>query len=167
MYVSKPPKFEGKWGSAYIVWSVKFQSWAGVNGVRVTLNPSFKSKLPATEDAVLDDTDPTQKAQGKAILQKCYSYGCYGAGYEQNGQLPPHSSKYARRCRLAYWKGMEDMAEHPESLPTHRHHHFKGLNNSFTRSSWRKMLTLWKFWLRHQRLKWSSNSLSAKKRRLK
>jgi hypothetical protein len=35
----------------------------------VTLNPSYESKIPATEDAVLDDTDPTQKAQGKAILQ--------------------------------------------------------------------------------------------------
>jgi hypothetical protein len=29
MYVSKPPKFEGKQGSAYVVWSAKFQSWAG------------------------------------------------------------------------------------------------------------------------------------------
>jgi hypothetical protein len=69
MYMSKPSTFEGKQGSAYVVWGVKFQSWAGVKGVRATLNPSFKSKLPATEDAVLDDTDPTQKAQGKGILQ--------------------------------------------------------------------------------------------------
>jgi hypothetical protein len=68
-YVSNPPKFEGKQGSAYVVWSIKFQSWAGVKGVRATLNPSFESKLPATEDAVLDDTDPVQKAQEKAILQ--------------------------------------------------------------------------------------------------
>jgi hypothetical protein len=35
----------------------------------VTLNPSFDSKLPAVEVAILDDTDPMQKAQGKAILQ--------------------------------------------------------------------------------------------------
>jgi hypothetical protein len=41
-YVSKPPKFEGKQGSAYVVWSIKFQSWAGVKGVRATLNPSFE-----------------------------------------------------------------------------------------------------------------------------
>jgi hypothetical protein len=68
-YVSKPPKFEGKQGSAYIVWSIKFQSWAGVKGVQATLNPSFESKLPSTEDTVLGDTDPTEKAQGKAILQ--------------------------------------------------------------------------------------------------
>jgi hypothetical protein len=68
-YVSKPPKFEGKQGSAYIVWSVKFQSWAGVKGVRATLNPSFDSRLPATEDAILDETDLIQKAQEKAILQ--------------------------------------------------------------------------------------------------
>jgi hypothetical protein len=27
------------------------------------------SKLPSTEEALLDDTDPTQKAQGKAIQQ--------------------------------------------------------------------------------------------------
>jgi hypothetical protein len=62
MYMSQPPKFEGKQGSAYIVWSVKFQSWAGVKGVRATPNSSFESKLSATEDAILDDTDPTQKA---------------------------------------------------------------------------------------------------------
>jgi hypothetical protein len=60
-YVSKPPKFEGKEGFAYVVWSVKFQSWAGVIGVRATLNPSFKSRLPATEDTVLDNTDHTEK----------------------------------------------------------------------------------------------------------
>jgi hypothetical protein len=48
MYVSKPPRFKGKQGSAYIVWSIKFASWAGVKGVRATLNPSFDSRLPAT-----------------------------------------------------------------------------------------------------------------------
>jgi hypothetical protein len=68
-YVSRPPKFEGKWGSAYIVWSVKFASWAGVKGVRATLNPSFDSRLPATEDTVLDKTDPTEKAHAKGLLK--------------------------------------------------------------------------------------------------
>jgi hypothetical protein len=61
-YVSKSPKFEGKQGSAYVIWSVKFQSWARVKGVRATLNSSFKSRLPAVEDTVLGDTDPTEKA---------------------------------------------------------------------------------------------------------
>jgi hypothetical protein len=65
----KPPKFEGKRGSTYVVWSIKFKSWAGVKGVRATLNLSFDSRLPATEESVLDDTDPLQKAQGKATLQ--------------------------------------------------------------------------------------------------
>jgi hypothetical protein len=51
------------------MWSVKFASWAGVNGVRVTLNPSFDSRLPATEDMVLDKIDPTEKAPAKALLQ--------------------------------------------------------------------------------------------------
>ncbi len=67
-YVSKPPKFKGKRESAYIVWSIKFASWAEVKGVRATLNPSFNSRLPATEDTVLDKTDPTEKAQAKALL---------------------------------------------------------------------------------------------------
>jgi hypothetical protein len=48
-------------------WSIKFRSWAGVKGIRATLAPSFNSKLPTTEEAILDNTDPTQKAQGKAI----------------------------------------------------------------------------------------------------
>ncbi len=69
MCVSKPPKFKRKQGSAYIVWSIKFLSWAGVKGVRVTLNPSFNSRLPATEDTILDKTNPTEKAQAKALLQ--------------------------------------------------------------------------------------------------
>jgi hypothetical protein len=69
LYVSKPPKFEGKQGSAYVIWSIKFRSWAGVKGVKATLNPSFDSKLLAKEEAILEDTDPIQKAQGKAILQ--------------------------------------------------------------------------------------------------
>jgi hypothetical protein len=69
MYVSKPPKFKRKQGSAYTVWSIKFQSWAGVKCVRETLNPSIDSRLPAMEDTVLDKTDPTEKAQAKAILQ--------------------------------------------------------------------------------------------------
>ncbi len=67
--MSKPPMFEGKQGSVYVIRSIKFRSWAGVKGVRATLNPSFDSKLTAREEAVLDDTDPIQKAQGKVILQ--------------------------------------------------------------------------------------------------
>ncbi len=67
--MSKPTKFERKWGSVYILWSIKFASWAGVKGDRATLNPSFDSRLPATEDAILDKTDPTAKAQTKALLQ--------------------------------------------------------------------------------------------------
>jgi hypothetical protein len=66
-YMSKPPKFEGKQGSGYVICSIKFRSWAGVKGIRGTLAPSFNSKLPATEEAILDDTDTTQKAQGIAI----------------------------------------------------------------------------------------------------
>ncbi len=69
LYLSKPPKFERKQGSAYIVWRVEFRSWAGIKGVRATLNPSFDSSLPVLEEAILDNTDPIQKAQGKAILQ--------------------------------------------------------------------------------------------------
>ncbi len=67
--MSKGPKIEGKQGSGYIVWSIKFRSWTGVKGVRVALNLSFDSRLPTMEEAVLDNTDPIQKAQGKAILQ--------------------------------------------------------------------------------------------------
>jgi hypothetical protein len=44
-------------------------SWAGVRSVRATLNPSFDSRLPATEDTILDETDPTEKAQAQAHLQ--------------------------------------------------------------------------------------------------
>ncbi len=35
----------------------------------MTLNPSFDSRLPTIEDTVLDKTDPTEKAQVKALLQ--------------------------------------------------------------------------------------------------
>jgi hypothetical protein len=67
----------------------------GVKGVRATPNSSFDSKLPATEEAALEETDPKQKAQGKAILQNAI-YGYYGAVYEQNSQLLLRSSKLAK-----------------------------------------------------------------------
>jgi hypothetical protein len=62
LYVSKLLKFDQKRGFAYVIWDIKFWSWIGVKGIRVTLAPSFDSKLPATEEAALDDTDPTQNA---------------------------------------------------------------------------------------------------------
>ncbi len=67
--MSKPPQFERKRGSAYVIWDIKFKSWAGVKGVSWMLNPSFDSKLPGTDDDVLDDTDHIQKAQGIARKQ--------------------------------------------------------------------------------------------------
>jgi hypothetical protein len=51
------------------MWIVKFASWTVVKGVRVTLHPSFDSRLPATEDTILGKTDPTEKNQEKALLQ--------------------------------------------------------------------------------------------------
>ncbi len=60
MYVSKPPKFDGKKGSAYVIWVSKFRSWAGVKGISGALPPSFDSKLPSKESNILDVTDPTQ-----------------------------------------------------------------------------------------------------------
>jgi hypothetical protein len=59
LYMSKPPKFLEKQGSAYVIWSIKFRFWAGVKGIRATLAPSFDGKLPAMEEVVMDDTDPT------------------------------------------------------------------------------------------------------------
>ncbi len=50
----------------YVVWSIKFRSLTEVKEIRATLATSFDSKLPAMEEAVLDDTNP----QGKAIQQK-------------------------------------------------------------------------------------------------
>jgi hypothetical protein len=44
-------------------------SWTGVKGISGTLALSFNSKLLTTEDIVLDNTDPTEKAQGIAIKQ--------------------------------------------------------------------------------------------------
>jgi hypothetical protein len=43
IYVSKPPKFDGKRGSAYNIQDIKFRSWAGVKGISGALIPSFKS----------------------------------------------------------------------------------------------------------------------------
>ncbi len=76
LYMSKPPKIEGKQVCAYIIWSIKFRSWAGgFKGIRGKLAPRFDSKLPAMEEAVLDNTDPTQKAQGIAIKQNAVAMG--------------------------------------------------------------------------------------------
>jgi hypothetical protein len=58
MYVSKPPKFEGKMRSAYFIWDIKFRSWAGVKGITWKLDPNFDIKLRSKEDDILDDSDP-------------------------------------------------------------------------------------------------------------
>jgi hypothetical protein len=54
MYVSKPPKFDEKRGSAYIIWDIKFKSWAGVKGISAMLTPSFDSKLLSKESNMMD-----------------------------------------------------------------------------------------------------------------
>jgi hypothetical protein len=69
MYVSKPPKSDRKRGSAYLIWDIKFRSWAGVKGISGALTPSFDSKLPSKESDALEDMDPTQKAQGTTRKQ--------------------------------------------------------------------------------------------------
>ncbi len=69
MCVSKPPQFDGKWGSAYINWDIKFRSWAGVKGISGALIPNFISKLPSKESGVLDNADPKQKVQEIARKQ--------------------------------------------------------------------------------------------------
>ncbi len=111
-YVSKPPKFGGKQGSACIIWSIKFASWAGVKGVRATLNPSFDSRLPATEDTVLDKTDPAEKAQAKALLQNVIAMD---AMVQCIGKMDNFHCVLLSMKEDADWptgKGMEDMAKH-------------------------------------------------------
>ncbi len=46
MYGSKPPIFEGKGGSAYVVWDVKFRSWAGIKGIWGRLLKALKGSYP-------------------------------------------------------------------------------------------------------------------------
>jgi hypothetical protein len=62
IYVSMPPKFDGKRGTAHIIWEIKFRSWAGVKRISGALTPSFDSKLQSKESDVIDNTDPTEKA---------------------------------------------------------------------------------------------------------
>jgi hypothetical protein len=69
MFVSKPLNFDRKRGSVYIIWDIKFRSWAGVEGISEALTPSFDSKLPSKESDILDNMDPTQKTKGIAQKQ--------------------------------------------------------------------------------------------------
>jgi hypothetical protein len=66
---SKPPKFKEKRGAEYLIWDIKFRSWAWVKGISTALTPSFDSELPGKESNVMDNTDPLQKAQGIARMQ--------------------------------------------------------------------------------------------------
>jgi hypothetical protein len=68
----------------------------------------------------VDDTDPIQKAQGKAILQNAIA-------------IDAMVQCMSKMDELAYWKGMEDMTEHAESLSIYRHHHLKRLYNGLTK----------------------------------
>ena len=49
----------------YIVWSIKFRSWAGVKGVRVTLNPSFNSSHQLGKKPYWMTLIPYRRPKGK------------------------------------------------------------------------------------------------------
>ncbi len=133
LYVSKPPKFEGK--TRVWVCCLEHQvpvlgrgqwSWRNTESKLWQQATSYKRSLTGWHWSHTGGPRESHPA-------KCYSYGCYGALYEQNGQLPPRSSKHARRCRFSFQKGMEDMVEHPESLSTHGCNRLKELNNGFAK----------------------------------
>ena len=107
-------------------------SWAGVKEIRGTLAPSFDSKLSATEEAVLDDTDPTQKAQGIAIKQnaiamdamvQCMSktdnFHCILQSMQEDADW--HTGKA--------WKTWKSIQNHYQPMDST----LQGLNNGFTK----------------------------------
>jgi hypothetical protein len=67
--VSKPPKVKGKRGAMFVIWDIKFRSWAGVKGISEALTPSSGSKLLSKEYNAIDDMEPLQKAQRIARKQ--------------------------------------------------------------------------------------------------
>jgi hypothetical protein len=67
--VSKPPKFEGKRGATFVIWDIKFRSWAGVKEISGPLIPGFNSKQTSKEHNVVDKTELFQKAHGMARKQ--------------------------------------------------------------------------------------------------
>ncbi len=69
-HVYKPPKFEGKRGATFVIWDIKFRSWVEVRWNSEALIPSFDSKLPNKQYNVIDNTEPSQKAQAQGIARK-------------------------------------------------------------------------------------------------
>ena len=105
----------------YVIWSIKFRYWAGVKGVRATLNLSIDSKLPATEEAVLDNTDTIQKAQGKAILQNAIAMDamvqCMGNMDNFHRVLPSMKEDADWPTRKA-WKTWQSITNHYQPTDT-------------------------------------------------
>ncbi len=64
IHLSKPPKLDGKGGTAFVIWDIKFRSWSKVKGNSESLIPSFDSKLSIKQYSVIDNTDLSLKAQG-------------------------------------------------------------------------------------------------------
>ena len=64
----KIPKFDGT-RKNYPMWKAKVRAVLAIKGCAAALDKNFETKLPATEDATLDESDATQKAQKKAVVQ--------------------------------------------------------------------------------------------------
>ncbi len=62
IHLSKPPKFDWKRGTAFVIWDIKFRS-SEVKGIEALI-PSFDSKLPIKQYNVIDNMDLSQKSQG-------------------------------------------------------------------------------------------------------
>ena len=59
----RTPEFDG---TEFVLFEMKFNAYAAVNGFGEALKPGFERTLPAAEDTVLDITNPAQLAQKEA-----------------------------------------------------------------------------------------------------
>ena len=93
------PEFDGKQPNYPVFWS-RFNALANVKGFRQALDPSFRSKLPATEATVLDASNSSEKEQIKAVQLNAIAYS-----YLTMASTAPRLLAKLENSKTADWPG--------------------------------------------------------------
>ncbi len=113
------PKFDGT-RKNYPMWKVKMRAVLAIKRCAAALDENFESKLPATEDATLDESDPTEKAQKEAVVQNALGMNIMTLAMETDQLMAKVSATYTDDfpsgllCKL--WKSLQEEYEPDDTI---------------------------------------------------
>ena len=104
------PAFDGT-KSKYLVFSTKFKAACAVKGCLDALDPTFKSKLPADDATVLNESDNIQKEQMKAKTRNALVLNYMTMSFEKPRLLAKieasKTNKWPMELAYVVWENLE------------------------------------------------------------